>query len=79
GRYAHPGPGADRLMIPFVACKRSAFGDVNQHGKKGVHFWAKVKTLTQLSAERVRLAKQRAGRRPEPGAGRLRAHDGVRS
>ena len=27
--------------------KRSAFGDVNQHGPEGVRFWTKVKTVTQ--------------------------------
>ncbi|WP_445326659.1 CoA-acylating methylmalonate-semialdehyde dehydrogenase [Sphingobium sp. AN641] len=31
----------------FGGWKRSAFGDHNQHGMEGVHFWTKVKTITQ--------------------------------
>ena len=31
----------------FGGWKRSAFGDVNQHGTEGVRFWTKVKTITQ--------------------------------
>lgn len=31
----------------FGGWKRSAFGDVNQHGMEGVRFWTKVKTITQ--------------------------------
>jgi malonate-semialdehyde dehydrogenase (acetylating)/methylmalonate-semialdehyde dehydrogenase len=31
----------------FGGWKRSAFGDVNQHGPEGVRFWTKVKTVTQ--------------------------------
>ena len=31
----------------FGGWKRSAFGDVNQHGEEGVRFWTKVKTITQ--------------------------------
>ncbi|MGR6329316.1 CoA-acylating methylmalonate-semialdehyde dehydrogenase [Sphingomonas sp. XXL09] len=31
----------------FGGWKRSAFGDVNQHGTEGVRFWTKVKTVTQ--------------------------------
>lgn len=31
----------------FGGWKRSAFGDVNQHGMEGVRFWTKVKTVTQ--------------------------------
>jgi malonate-semialdehyde dehydrogenase (acetylating)/methylmalonate-semialdehyde dehydrogenase len=31
----------------FGGWKRSAFGDVNQHGMDGVRFWTKVKTVTQ--------------------------------
>ncbi|ACT60377.1 CoA-acylating methylmalonate-semialdehyde dehydrogenase [Hirschia baltica] len=31
----------------FGGWKRSAFGDVNQHGPEGVRFWTKVKTITQ--------------------------------
>ena len=30
----------------FGGWKRSAFGDVNQHGMEGVRFWTKVKTIT---------------------------------
>ncbi len=30
----------------FGGWKRSAFGDVNQHGMEGVRFWTKVKTVT---------------------------------
>ncbi|HET7336095.1 MAG TPA: CoA-acylating methylmalonate-semialdehyde dehydrogenase [Rhizomicrobium sp.] len=30
----------------FGGWKRSAFGDVNQHGPEGVRFWTKVKTIT---------------------------------
>ncbi len=31
----------------FGGWKRSAFGDVNQHGPEGVRFWTKIKTVTQ--------------------------------
>jgi len=31
----------------FGGWKRSAFGDVNQHGPEGVRFWTRVKTITQ--------------------------------
>jgi len=31
----------------FGGWKRSAFGDVNQHGTEGVRFWTRVKTVTQ--------------------------------
>ena len=31
----------------FGGWKRSAFGDVNQHGMEGLRFWTKVKTVTQ--------------------------------
>ena len=31
----------------FGGWKRSAFGDVNQHGMDGVRFWTKTKTVTQ--------------------------------
>ncbi len=31
----------------FGGWKRSAFGDVNQHGTEGIRFWTKVKTVTQ--------------------------------
>ncbi|HUJ46723.1 MAG TPA: CoA-acylating methylmalonate-semialdehyde dehydrogenase [Rhizomicrobium sp.] len=31
----------------FGGWKRSAFGDVNQHGTEGVRFWTKIKTVTQ--------------------------------
>jgi malonate-semialdehyde dehydrogenase (acetylating)/methylmalonate-semialdehyde dehydrogenase len=31
----------------FGGWKRSAFGDVNQHGTEGVRFYTKVKTMTQ--------------------------------
>jgi malonate-semialdehyde dehydrogenase (acetylating)/methylmalonate-semialdehyde dehydrogenase len=31
----------------FGGWKRSAFGDMNQHGMDGVRFWTKVKTITQ--------------------------------
>lgn len=31
----------------FGGWKRSAFGDVNQHGPEGVRFWTKLKTVTQ--------------------------------
>lgn len=31
----------------FGGWKRSAFGDINQHGMEGVRFWTKVKTVTQ--------------------------------
>ena len=31
----------------FGGWKRSAFGDVNQHGPEGVRFWTKIKTITQ--------------------------------
>jgi malonate-semialdehyde dehydrogenase (acetylating)/methylmalonate-semialdehyde dehydrogenase len=31
----------------FGGWKRSAFGDVNQHGIEGVRFWTKIKTVTQ--------------------------------
>ena len=31
----------------FGGWKRSAFGDVNQHGPEGIRFWTKVKTVTQ--------------------------------
>ncbi|MGC6399718.1 CoA-acylating methylmalonate-semialdehyde dehydrogenase [Sphingomonas sp. FW199] len=31
----------------FGGWKRSAFGDVNQHGMEGVRFWTRVKTVTQ--------------------------------
>ena len=31
----------------FGGWKRSAFGDINQHGMEGVKFWTKVKTVTQ--------------------------------
>ena len=31
----------------FGGWKRSAFGDINQHGPEGVRFWTKVKTVTQ--------------------------------
>jgi malonate-semialdehyde dehydrogenase (acetylating)/methylmalonate-semialdehyde dehydrogenase len=30
----------------FGGWKRSAFGDVNQHGPEGVRFYTKVKTIT---------------------------------
>ncbi len=31
----------------FGGWKRSAFGDVNQHGPEGVRFWTRIKTVTQ--------------------------------
>ena len=31
----------------FGGWKRSAFGDMNQHGMEGVRFWTKAKTVTQ--------------------------------
>ncbi|MBX9796011.1 CoA-acylating methylmalonate-semialdehyde dehydrogenase, partial [Sphingomonas sp.] len=31
----------------FGGWKRSAFGDINQHGTEGVRFWTKTKTVTQ--------------------------------
>ncbi|MGJ3649269.1 CoA-acylating methylmalonate-semialdehyde dehydrogenase [Sphingomonas sp. GlSt437] len=31
----------------FGGWKRSAFGDINQHGPEGVRFWTKIKTITQ--------------------------------
>jgi malonate-semialdehyde dehydrogenase (acetylating)/methylmalonate-semialdehyde dehydrogenase len=31
----------------FGGWKRSAFGDVNQHGTEGVRFWTRIKTVTQ--------------------------------
>ena len=31
----------------FGGWKRSAFGDINQHGMEGVRFWTKTKTITQ--------------------------------
>jgi malonate-semialdehyde dehydrogenase (acetylating)/methylmalonate-semialdehyde dehydrogenase len=31
----------------FGGWKRSAFGDINQHGPEGVRFWTKTKTITQ--------------------------------
>lgn len=31
----------------FGGWKRSAFGDMNQHGMEGIRFWTKVKTVTQ--------------------------------
>jgi malonate-semialdehyde dehydrogenase (acetylating)/methylmalonate-semialdehyde dehydrogenase len=31
----------------FGGWKRSAFGDVNQHGTEGVRFWTKIKTVTK--------------------------------
>ncbi|MGF1549101.1 MAG: CoA-acylating methylmalonate-semialdehyde dehydrogenase [Sphingomonadaceae bacterium] len=31
----------------FGGWKRSAFGDINQHGDEGVRFWTKKKTVTQ--------------------------------
>ena len=31
----------------FGGWKRSAFGDVNQHGMEGVRFWTRIKTVTQ--------------------------------
>jgi len=31
----------------FGGWKRSAFGDINQHGTEGVRFWTKIKTITQ--------------------------------
>ncbi|MCS6987729.1 MAG: CoA-acylating methylmalonate-semialdehyde dehydrogenase [Sphingomonadaceae bacterium] len=30
----------------FGGWKRSAFGDINQHGPEGVRFWTKIKTVT---------------------------------
>ena len=30
----------------FGGWKRSAFGDINQHGMEGVRFWTKTKTVT---------------------------------
>lgn len=37
----------------FGGWKRSAFGDVNQHGPEGVRFWTKIKTVTQRWPEDV--------------------------
>ena len=31
----------------FGGWKRSAFGDINQHGPEGIRFWTKTKTITQ--------------------------------
>jgi len=31
----------------FGGWKRSAFGDINQHGPEGVRFWTRIKTVTQ--------------------------------
>ena len=31
----------------FGGCKRSAFGDTNQHGTEGVRFYTQIKTVTQ--------------------------------
>ncbi len=31
----------------FGGWKRSAFGDINQHGPEGVRFWTKIRTVTQ--------------------------------
>ncbi len=37
----------------FGGWKRSAFGDINQHGPEGVRFWTKVKTITQRWPEDI--------------------------
>ncbi|KQM31757.1 hypothetical protein ASE59_06005, partial [Sphingomonas sp. Leaf10] len=51
----------------FGGWKRSAFGDVNQHGEEGVRFWTKVKTITQRwpdgSADLTRTAEDGAAAR----------------
>jgi malonate-semialdehyde dehydrogenase (acetylating)/methylmalonate-semialdehyde dehydrogenase len=31
----------------FGGWKRSAFGDINQHGPEGVRFFTRIKTVTQ--------------------------------
>ncbi|MCE3544391.1 aldehyde dehydrogenase family protein, partial [Escherichia coli] len=55
----------------FGGWKRSAFGDVNQHGTEGVRFWTKVKTLTQRSAQR-RARWWQCVRHPDDGVNDMR-------
>jgi len=38
----------------FGGWKRSAFGDVNQHGPEGVRFWTRIKTVTSRWPKGVR-------------------------
>ncbi len=39
----------------FGGCKRSAFGDMNQHGMEGVRFYTRIKTVTARWSEREEL------------------------
>ncbi len=41
----------------FGGWKRSAFGDVNQHGPEGVRFYTRIKTVTPALAQRRRARK----------------------
>jgi malonate-semialdehyde dehydrogenase (acetylating) / methylmalonate-semialdehyde dehydrogenase len=41
----------------FGGWKRSAFGDINQHGMEGVRFWTKTKTVTQRWPDGSALSK----------------------
>jgi malonate-semialdehyde dehydrogenase (acetylating) / methylmalonate-semialdehyde dehydrogenase len=41
----------------FGGWKRSAFGDINQHGMEGVRFWTKTKTVTQRWPDGSALAR----------------------
>ena len=36
----------------FGGWKRSAFGDINQYGMEGLHFYTKTKTVTQRWPEK---------------------------
>jgi malonate-semialdehyde dehydrogenase (acetylating)/methylmalonate-semialdehyde dehydrogenase len=41
----------------FGGWKRSAFGDINQHGMEGVRFWTRTKTVTQRWPDGSALAR----------------------
>ncbi len=48
----------------FGGWKRSAFGDINQHGPEGVRFYTRIKTVTAALAQR-RRARESELRHPD--------------
>jgi malonate-semialdehyde dehydrogenase (acetylating)/methylmalonate-semialdehyde dehydrogenase len=45
----------------FGGWKRSAYGDMNQHGMEGVRFYTKTKTITQRWPEEGEITDPNSG------------------
>ena len=63
----------------FGGWKRSAFGDINQHGMEGVRFWTKNKKVTQRWPDGSRDGREASSSddglsEPDPAALQRRAH-----